>query len=1219
MVDLWLTCKLRAPGDWPPGDGGPGGGGGGGGGCKVNCNGGGGCGTNQYWACNWKNPASCNPNCQSRSFLYDQIPDTDPNTCSWPSVFRDTADPDLFWYLDPVLCNQNCGKLCEAWVCEGDPITPPGGPGGGLGEVITPCTKKVVDSSFFCECTGYDVNKCPLGDCTVNGITYYQTQKRCEEKEPNCRWYDPPDRPPPHGGFCWECPDDPLNPCPCTLSCPQKYNLATKTWFCDPEDGCWDDVAGGQNQCNTTCSRACYGCGDDFDCTDITWVDCNTICPGGTFDTPEACLADPNCSEDEPCFPCDIFACVPGGCEWDNDTTTAGDCTNSKVVYDTGCTSQPPQNQDANCDGWTGVYQDNNGWYDEMEDALSEEGCVDCKDWLTCVPGTGGGAATCNQDCDGTFADSTTGCEYDTNCYKDNAECFQDPACECKDKIVCLNDIEGCEGNFTCETCTGTRNSTTGECDYNGSLTCGTCADAVAGAYADMPTCLISCQDIDDMCWECPGGGGTSCCTQTCQGTVLNGKVTCPTGCYAEDDEDGCNNNCFKKCCKCTEGLIKETWMCLESPVACSDLPDGDCEKQEVNPNEDWYNSCEDCAADEAGFCYDPESGESNNFNDNERAKDYVYAYDYVDDVYERNISNRTYFTSPTAFIPVLRGSLPSTLFKDAVHASIYAVYHMNNDADMLFSDIPYSNLSDEVIEKSLLTNIVSLLDKARLATGESMKPLFLGTVRRLLISNRLSDISVDELLELLNNVISLQDQYPATRGKGVGIPGAHFSEAEAIRLAGENSFPLKGDNYSGLVKERMKLWNTVATDLNKYLPVTLSTGISTYLYYSVGNIIPLGTGTLTMSPGDIQKVTLSDGVVKYFPVQGDFDRAYILQLEDIQRIIHLLGETYDFTLNVTTDEDLRLDERYGVTKERKNFYMLTPDFSTITDLERQNSFVSKTQVSYTYQSDGPTRNDWVKFRPWPFLTLYVDADDPIFTYITNTEENGEVTFTFKDFTFDLFEDDPEFKKYIRRIPTIILIPSNKDQNVNNHVISHQTDYGDRELVFTINPDPSRSDVWTAPHLEETIDDDGGVNPSSPDRDALSYSINTTDLTGIDKYTNGVVPIPRSKGGWRQILSNLKDLKDNYEITGNKVSWGQVYQGVDRSKMKFIENEVDDWPKFRSLLSLNKISSSTEVNTNYPKPLDVRSNDKTIENPTFNNYTYAQEKPPPAQAPTPID
>ena len=153
------------------------------------------------------------------------------------------------------------------------------------------------------------------------------------------------------------------------------------------------------------------------------------------------------------------------------------------------------------------------------------------------------------------------------------------------------------------------------------------------------------------------------------------------------------------------------------------------------------------------------------------------------------------------------------------------------------------------------------------------------------------------------------------------------------------------------------------------------------------------------MSNGDLQQVTLSDGTIAEIPVQSLIKRAGILSLEVLQKLMYLLGDNYDFNIKVTTDETLRVDERYGLKKARKDLYFLSLQLDTITDLDRRNPFVARTKATYKYETDVTTRNSIVNTAgsgaAFPCLEIYLDVNDPIFSYIQN---DGTVEVTFKDF-----------------------------------------------------------------------------------------------------------------------------------------------------------------------------------------------------------------------------
>jgi hypothetical protein len=366
------------------------------------------------------------------------------------------------------------------------------------------------------------------------------------------------------------------------------------------------------------------------------------------------------------------------------------------------------------------------------------------------------------------------------------------------------------------------------------------------------------------------------------------------------------------------------------------------------------------------------------------------------------------------------------------------------------------------------------------------------------------------------------------------------------------------------------------------------------------------------MSDGDFVKVTGSRGEVKEIPVQGDYDRAKIIQIEDLQKIMYILGETYDFTMEVTTDPTLRVDERYGVSDARKDFYLLKAEISGITDLPRSNAFIANTEVKYTYMESTETRSDWVKFKPWPYMVFYVDWADPIISYILN---GGTIKMICKDFVFDMFNNE-ELVEFPRRIPfTVAIIPTNKVENLISPSISHQKSYGVREIVFNINPDPQKNDTWEPVYLKESrVWPDPGVEETKKDDIfALDYSMAPQQVEDSPRYQDdNVQPTEdRPMFGMRQVLAQLKEFKDNWVLrNGNRdVMWYDVYDKMDRSKMKFLFTECVDWQNQKSLLSMGKISSNDTVNANYPKVKDVKGEGRPITDNFFATHTVLEQKP----------
>ena len=860
--------------------------------------------------------------------------------------------------------------------------------------------------------------------------------------------------------------------------------------------------------------------------------------------------------------------------------------------------SPPPDGYECGADIGTGCICCNatcNATWDGVKgDWVWPPGCND--DWYKCQTKCFGKACPkCNND--GT-CDWQTGCQV--YCDKDcpNGDTIEECEKVCGDELdtlcwKCNPDDCGC--------CTKTTNKVGGGCPD------GTFPDRITCNKEGGPgggNCLKKCPVCDDTTGDCsfeadcdgpPDGVGTQRCGVPC--SMGETKDDCDALCNIDDCEYSC-------------------WDCVRMPFDYETGAGGGEECQEVTivdecgktlpsvcyPNHMYINEpqCKD------GGCGDEELSNDTGYNNSQ--KDRVYSMTYVDEVFERNHSNKTYKLSNTEFLPINRGTLPASLFKTTVHTSVRAVYDLNNKGIKggLFSDIPYSDLDDGAIENSLHINLVNLLNQAKLATGQSIKSQMLGTIRELLISNRIHTLSGDDLINLLKNIIRNQTKYPDTRLSELKSLSPTVNEGRAIKLAGDNAFRLKGNVYSEGDNERMKYWKTLATDLDKNLPITLSDGTKTQLYYKIDDTINLNSsGSITMSEGDYQRITTSNGSYTEIPVQGDFDRARILQLETLQKIMYLMDDTYDFTLNVSSAPDLYLDERYGVTNERKNFYMLTANLSSVTDLERENSFISKTQVTYTYETDSTVRDDWVSKFPFPFMVFRVDADDPIFNYITN---GGIINLTTKDFVFDIF-DDPRLIRPIRRfLPTVVLIPTDKTKDVPFHSLSKYVSYGVRELTFEVHPDPERSDVWKAPHIKESFAyPKPGISISNPTHNAKEYGINTKELTNLVNYTNITPVLPRPKGPTRRLFEVLKDFKANWDVSGNIVKWSDVYDEMGREQIKYLQRECNDLEGFKSLASMGKIHKAVE--NRYPKVKEVRSDMKPISFDFFRDNPKLVQKP----------
>ena len=424
-------------------------------------------------------------------------------------------------------------------------------------------------------------------------------------------------------------------------------------------------------------------------------------------------------------------------------------------------------------------------------------------------------------------------------------------------------------------------------------------------------------------------------------------------------------------------------------------------------------------------------------------------------------------------------------------------------------------------------------------------------------------------------------------------------NESSAIQLATQKVWPLDPALYSQItVAERMRTWKTLATDLSKGFPVTTSTGATIVFYYSnYDTIVWNGNVRLTMSNGDIQRITQSDGSVVEIPVQSLIKRAGILSTEVLQKLLYLLGDRYDINLKVTTDETLRVDERYGVTNDRKDIYLLALQPGTVTDLERRNPFVARSTATYKYLDSAVARNSHVSVdgsgAAFPSLEVYLDINDPILSYIEN---DGTIEVTFKDFVLDLFDEEDSqnitLPVIARRAPqTIAIYTTDITANIVTHNISKSTSYGVREITLVMSPDTFGTDTWHTTFLKEKLAyPDRGINPSVANNQALQYSIATKSISEHNLYRSGSQPVQRVMWGERQVYQAARELKSDYQLPSTgAINWWEIYDRMGISQKKFLHRECANFDKFKSLLSMGKPAALDAVNNYYPKVKEFRS------------------------------
>ena len=989
------------------------------------------------------------------------------------------------------------------------------------------------------------------------------------------------------------------------------------------ESSNWNDVVanetGGCNQCGIFFNKICNGTEPECRLYNGCMV-CKKDSDSGANDPGGVCGGGPCCTR----IPenCDGYLCEGDGTA-DIPCTNAPEIGDSRGMWEDGC-----KDSSFGCGNWYSESPDvcygfwRSAWLCKNND---NNGPGNCR-WKPGDPGGGGPGPTTPPP-----AETCWGCPSYGCCEQGLDKCKRD-----KDSGLCpssvllgncyetkdLCDVDDCY--YYCWEC----NADDHKCLQTKKTRC---TDDCY--YPEKTDCDPYCIDDDPYdCWRCPSPDGLTpagCCIKDV--AAINGK--CPPNTYKKKKK--CEQDCPKRCWNCSElgepctpvtiacdqACVEKGYHDLEGDcnAACTDDPPctKDCYtcKPEPPPGtgsvcggitvscESETDTCESLGyyteADCDGTC-DAEEGAQSSYGS-------VNAYNRIygsggtgNPIYEESSSNLV-IKNNAQFVGVQRGDLRQDLFKSRVHVGIRASLDIIRGR-IQYSDNPFTDLSDSNLEKSINDDIILKLNLARDATGKPLKRFFLSSIRNLIISNRLDSFNVLELIQLLDRIIRNQDteEYKDTRSYApISRLDSISNEASAIQLATQKVWPLDPAQYAQTrVAERMRTWKTLATDLSKGLPVTTSTGATTTFYYSNYDTIVLGgSGTLTMSNGDLQKITLSDGSIAEIPVQSLIKRAGILSTEVLQKLLYLLGDRYDINLKVTTDETLRVDERYGVTKDRKNIYLLALQPGTVNDLERINPFVARSTATYKYLDSADSRDSHVNVdgsgSAFPSLEVYLDINDPILSYIEN---DGDIEVTFKDFVLDLFDEEDQqnitLPVIARRAPqTIAIYTTDITANVITHNISKSTSYGVREIKLLMSPDTFGTDTWHPTFIKEDLAyPDRGINPSVVNNQAVQYSMATKALSEHNLYRSGSQPAERILWGERQVYKLAREFKSDYQLpSSNTINWWEIYDRMGTPQKKFLHRECANFDKFKSLLSMGKPALSSAVNAKYPKVKEFRS------------------------------
>ena len=543
-----------------------------------------------------------------------------------------------------------------------------------------------------------------------------------------------------------------------------------------------------------------------------------------------------------------------------------------------------------------------------------------------------------------------------------------------------------------------------------------------------------------------------------------------------------------------------------------------------------------------------------------------------------------TFPSSKTVFTPTPNPGYDTHILAPFIHASVYFAYKAHEGTGPISA---FDDVGGYTLLQSLHPEIQEAIKNSRDTEGQPLQEAVLSKISYLIRRNKLDTLKKEDLLKLNAGPQNRYGRWNRSRG----------SENNAMRYVDEKAKPLHHEAYAGQAKDRMRVWKTVAPDVNKHIALIQADGTVLEHPISVADEFSIQT-----SDGSITKHKINDG--DYFDyidrtnnvsrgnVFSEVDRAFMLDLSDGSIVNTLLGSNTDVTLLASSIPIATIEEEADLSSTRPDAYFLVLRPDTITDMERPHPLVRKSTCKYRWETDEDAFNEWIEFKPWPYLVVYVDHEDP---FLDHLERRNNIDAIFRDISFDYYKGyEGDFPIIPRRIPWyMIIIPTDDPSKTIQSTGSRLIDYSVRELNVTmmtplgsggkkpLRLSPPGITVTQAP-VTEDVDRDttrpGGVK---------AVSTSSTIGQQISAYSSGSEPLPRTPSSFRNFMQSVRTVFDTstfIDPSTSSASWGDVYSKMtlaDRNTIK--RDDIKEWNKLKEGFARGEPTPSDTLNLGLPK------------------------------------
>ena len=513
--------------------------------------------------------------------------------------------------------------------------------------------------------------------------------------------------------------------------------------------------------------------------------------------------------------------------------------------------------------------------------------------------------------------------------------------------------------------------------------------------------------------------------------------------------------------------------------------------------------------------------------------------------------------TSEHTFKRELDGYSLKDVFSSEYHASIGYIVALNA-GNTPYSDYPYGDLSNNVVENSLNPDILQAFNDIKALSGKSLKSEFINAVAKLLIRDELKYFNrsyIKSLAGYLKEVVG--DSYLSNKKTK--------NQNAALDIVEKSAVNLDRTYHNKDIKDALRYWRTLPGDVSKRLQVLSVDGTENSVFISTDDTLHVediskDTRKVFYGPGDFLPVDESE-----VELTADISNAKVLNLVDSEKIFNLLGVQNRGSLKVVTAESDSIELSPTPNAARAAYTVLKLDPESVVDQEGSSPLIRITQATYNIATN---IDEDLQTKAFPNAVLYVLNDDTILDYLNNKEQ---AILTFNDLNFSFFTNATD--NIVRVIPQhIVIVPTDKTEYVPFHSRSRMSTYGTRSLDFVLHPDRRKqvSNITSPKHLTYTK----GTN---------KYSFRAAAFTQSDYYRKYTEQLPRKTSSIYKSLLVLRSLLSNYGTLPERVPFFELFYRMSPSELQSLSLDLQNFNNYKYKLMLQKLSSVTSVAETYPK------------------------------------